>query len=263
MRRQAANSVRRRPASPPPQRWEGSGGGRAERSRARHYPLPQPSPHASRGGGSTPAFAVEDGDRNASIDLAKTPSFRLDGKRALVTGGGRGIGLDRSIGAGRGWRACDARGAHQGRDRGGRRRDPRARRQGRRTGARRHRHRRRAQGAGGAPSPIKFWSTTPARNRPTYAARRHGRGLRRHHGAQRARGVLRGAGGGAAPDRGQAPRLDHQHLLADGPCRRRAPHRLLRQQARHGGLHQGDGDRAGARTTSASTAWGRRSSRRR
>jgi NAD(P)-dependent dehydrogenase (short-subunit alcohol dehydrogenase family) len=28
-----------------------------------------------------------------SVDLAKTPSFRLDGKRALVTGGGRGIGV--------------------------------------------------------------------------------------------------------------------------------------------------------------------------
>jgi NAD(P)-dependent dehydrogenase (short-subunit alcohol dehydrogenase family) len=28
-----------------------------------------------------------------NVDLAKTPSFRLDGRRALVTGGGRGIGL--------------------------------------------------------------------------------------------------------------------------------------------------------------------------
>src|SRR5262245_59225627 len=27
------------------------------------------------------------------VNLAKTPSFRLDGRRALVTGGGRGIGL--------------------------------------------------------------------------------------------------------------------------------------------------------------------------
>jgi NAD(P)-dependent dehydrogenase (short-subunit alcohol dehydrogenase family) len=31
--------------------------------------------------------------RAPAVDLAKTPSFRLDGKRALVTGGGRGIGL--------------------------------------------------------------------------------------------------------------------------------------------------------------------------
>ena len=29
----------------------------------------------------------------ANIDLTRTPSFRLDGRRALVTGGGRGIGL--------------------------------------------------------------------------------------------------------------------------------------------------------------------------
>src|SRR4029078_4698097 len=28
-----------------------------------------------------------------SVELAKAPSFRLDGKRALVTGAGRGIGL--------------------------------------------------------------------------------------------------------------------------------------------------------------------------
>jgi NAD(P)-dependent dehydrogenase (short-subunit alcohol dehydrogenase family) len=31
--------------------------------------------------------------RAPTVDLAKVPSFRLDGKRALVTGGGRGIGL--------------------------------------------------------------------------------------------------------------------------------------------------------------------------
>ena len=28
-----------------------------------------------------------------AVELTNTPSFRLDGKRALVTGGGRGIGL--------------------------------------------------------------------------------------------------------------------------------------------------------------------------
>ena len=28
-----------------------------------------------------------------TVDLTRTPSFRLDGKRALVTGAGRGIGL--------------------------------------------------------------------------------------------------------------------------------------------------------------------------
>jgi len=33
------------------------------------------------------------GQSVTAIDLAKTPSLRLDGRRALVTGGGRGIGL--------------------------------------------------------------------------------------------------------------------------------------------------------------------------
>jgi NAD(P)-dependent dehydrogenase (short-subunit alcohol dehydrogenase family) len=28
-----------------------------------------------------------------TVELAKSASFRLDGRRALVTGGGRGIGL--------------------------------------------------------------------------------------------------------------------------------------------------------------------------
>ncbi len=44
----------------------------------------------------------------------------------------------------------------------------------------------------------------------------------------------------------EAAGLDHQHLVADGACRRRAPHGLLRVEARDGRLHQGDGDRTGA-----------------
>src|SRR5215204_7778056 len=32
-------------------------------------------------------------DNASGVGLPKTPSFRLDGKRALVTGAGRGIGL--------------------------------------------------------------------------------------------------------------------------------------------------------------------------
>ena len=31
--------------------------------------------------------------RGMTIDLTRTPSFRLDGRRALVTGAGRGLGL--------------------------------------------------------------------------------------------------------------------------------------------------------------------------
>ena len=66
------------------------------------------------------------------------------------------------VGAGGGRRACDARGAHQGRDRGGGGRDPRARRQGRGAGARRHRPRRHAGGDRGSASRSTSWSTMPA-----------------------------------------------------------------------------------------------------
>src|SRR5258708_6919027 len=56
--------------------------------RARPSP-PHPSP--ASGGGSRPS------SRHVmsapTVELAKSPTFRLDGKRALVTGGGRGIGL--------------------------------------------------------------------------------------------------------------------------------------------------------------------------
>ena len=51
-------------------------------------PLPNPSPQGGREhSGASGSRAV------TSIDLANAPSFRLDAKRALVTGGGRGIGL--------------------------------------------------------------------------------------------------------------------------------------------------------------------------
>ena len=65
-------------------------------------------------------------------------------------------------------------------------------------------------------------------------------------GAERARRLFRGAGGGAAAGRCQRGRLHHQYVVADGPCRRGDPHGLLRDQARDGRLHQGDGDRARA-----------------
>ncbi len=106
------------------------------------------------------------------------------------------------------------------------------------------------QAAIAAAEPFNILINNAGTNRPEAAPGRHHRRLRRHHGAERARRLFRRAGGGAAADRGEAIRLDHQHLVADGPRRRRAPHRLLRQQARDGGLHQGDGDRTWRRTIS-------------
>ena len=179
------------------------------------------------------------------MDLTPTPSSRLDGRRALVTGAGRGIGLTAASALGRRRRACDARCPHVERNRGSSGRHPCTRATGRHADARRHRHRRGAQGAcptRALPDPGQQCRHEPAGD----AAGRDGGRLRRHLHAKRARGLLRGADGGDAAAGGEAPRLDHQHLLANGPCRRRASHGLLRLEARHGGLHQGDGDRAGA-----------------
>ncbi|CUX66092.1 exported hypothetical protein [Agrobacterium tumefaciens str. Kerr 14] len=51
---------------------------------------------------------------------------------------------------------------------------------------------------------------------------------------------------GKDTDRGPTAWLADQHLLTDGPCRRYRPGRLRRHQACRGGLYQIDGDRMGA-----------------
>src|SRR5262249_28700538 len=66
------------------------GGGVNDDELNRPYLPPEPLNAPPQGRGSAPA---REDRKVTSIDLAKTPSFRLDGKRALVTGGGRGIGL--------------------------------------------------------------------------------------------------------------------------------------------------------------------------
>ena len=179
-------------------------------------------------------------DNASGVGLPKTPSFRLDGKRALVTGAGRGIGLAAAAalaeaGAGvtlvaRTKTEIEAA-ANDIRASGGK-----------------------AEAAVLDVTDIEAvrafvverravrHSRQQCRLEPPGAVRRgEGRGLRLHPEAQRALGLFRRAGGRETADRGEAARLDHQHVLADGPCRRRAPHRLLRQQACDRGLHQSDG----------------------
>ena len=68
---------------------------------------------------------------------------------------------------------------------------------------------------------------------------------RPHPGPERPRRVPGGPGRGA-PHGGERRRQHRQHLLADGPCRQPAPLGLLHEQARARGPHQGARGRAGA-----------------
>ena len=69
------------------------------RRRRSDLPTPIGSPHGAKwnaGSALLPDFAALHPGyeyQPVTIELTKTPSFRLDGRRALVTGGGRGIGL--------------------------------------------------------------------------------------------------------------------------------------------------------------------------
>ena len=153
-------------------------------------------------------------------------------------------GADRRSGAGR--RACRAGRAHRGGDRGRRRRNPRRRRQCRGDGARRDRSPGRARGDRGA-----------ARVRHTGEQRRHQPAAADFLEVTeddydtittlnlRAAFFVAQAVARRMVEAGRQG-IDHPHLLADGPCRRRAPHRLLHHQARHRGADQGDGDRSRA-----------------
>ena len=188
--------------------------------------------------------------RRVTMQLHTAPSFRLDGKRALVAGAGRGIGLAAAS-------ALADSGAHvtllsrTANEIEEAAAAIRARGQQADTlvldvtdlagDAGRDRRSRAVQ-----------HPDQQCRHQPAEAADgRHHRGLRRDHGAERARRLFRRAGGGAAADRREASRLDHQHLVADGPCRRGAKRTVYcASQARDGRLHQGDGDRAWRRTTS-------------
>ena len=176
------------------------------------------------------------------------PSFRLDGKVALVTGGSKGLGRAMALGfaeagadvvvASRKTEACEAVAAEVRALRPARAggRLPRGR-LGRVRGAGRPDHRR-----DGTVSTC--WSTTPASPR----CRRRSAGSPRRCSTRRIavnlKGPLRLTGaGGAAP---AARRLDHQHQL-DGVAAAHAAHGGLRR--RQGRAQRADqGGVAGART---------------
>ncbi|CAA9209486.1 MAG: Gluconate 5-dehydrogenase, partial [uncultured Craurococcus sp.] len=149
----------------------------------------------------------------------------------------------RRRGAGRGRGLGHACGPQRGGGGGRRRRHPRRGRPSRGPDARCRRYRRRPgrhRGAPGLPRLRQQCRHFPPRPIP----RGDGGRFRCRAGAEPPRLLFRGASG-RPPHGGRGhPRLHHQHLLADGPCRRPQPQRLLREQMGDGGLDQGDGDRA-------------------
>ena len=196
------------------------------------------------------------------VDLTPTASFRLDGKRALVTGAGRGIGLTAAA-------ALADAGAHVTLLRAPPRRSRKPPRRSARAGKRPTRSCSTSPTRGDAArrianaTPFNILVNNAGTNRPkmlldvTIEDFDVIMGLNVRAAYFVAQAVARRAG------RGQAARLDHQHLVADGPCRRRAPHRLLRVASTPWRASPRRWRSSSRRTTSASTRSGRRSWRRR
>ncbi len=180
--------------------------------------------------------------RERNLALPRTPSLRLDGQRALVTGAGRGIGLAAAAALAEAGAQVTlaARTASESRGRG---RGDRRRGRSRRGAARSTSAIPRSLGRAGAARALRHPGQQRRHQPAGRVHRRHRGGFRRDHGLERARGVLRRPGGGARADRGGAAGLDHPHVLADGPRRRRRALRLLRLQARDRRLDQSHGAR--------------------
>jgi NAD(P)-dependent dehydrogenase (short-subunit alcohol dehydrogenase family) len=178
------------------------------------------------------------------VELHSAPSFRLDGKRALVAGAGRGIGLAAAS-------ALADSGAHvtllsrtatEVEEAAG---AIRARGQSADTLVLDVTDLAATQAAIAAAAPFNILINNAGTNRPKLMMDVTIEDFDVIMGLNVRAAYFVAQAVRAAADRREAIRLDHQHLVADGTCRCRQAHGVLRFEARHGGIHQGDGHRVG------------------